>query len=78
MQGQPIAQTGARYDFLDWLRVIAIFVLLFYHAGMLFVGLGLASSMPRKSPSSHGRWTSRIACACHCCSSSLARGCGSH
>jgi glucan biosynthesis protein C len=30
----------ARYDFLDWLRVIAIFVLLFYHTGMLFVGWG--------------------------------------
>src|SRR4051812_44065143 len=27
-----------RYDFLDWLRVIAIFVLLFFHTGMLFVG----------------------------------------
>ena len=23
-----------RYDFLDWLRVIAIFVLLFFHTGM--------------------------------------------
>jgi peptidoglycan/LPS O-acetylase OafA/YrhL len=31
---------GARYDFLDWLRVIAIFVLLFFHTGMLFVGWG--------------------------------------
>ena len=29
---------STRYDFLDWLRVIAIFVLLFYHTGMLFVG----------------------------------------
>jgi glucans biosynthesis protein C len=29
-----------RYDFLDWLRVIAIFVLLFFHTGMLFVGWG--------------------------------------
>lgn len=27
-----------RYEFLDWLRVIAIFILLFYHTGMLFVG----------------------------------------
>ncbi|HEY5810911.1 MAG TPA: acyltransferase, partial [Povalibacter sp.] len=27
-----------RYDFLDWLRVLAIFVLLFFHTGMLFVG----------------------------------------
>ena len=27
-----------RYDFLDWLRVIAIFILLFYHTGMVFVG----------------------------------------
>lgn len=29
-----------RYDFLDWLRVLAIFVLLFFHTGMLFVGWG--------------------------------------
>ncbi len=29
-----------RYEFLDWLRVIAIFVLLFFHTGMLFVGWG--------------------------------------
>ena len=27
-----------RHDFLDWLRVLAIFVLLFFHTGMLFVG----------------------------------------
>jgi glucans biosynthesis protein C len=27
-----------RYEFLDWLRVIAILVLLFFHTGMLFVG----------------------------------------
>ena len=32
--------TAERYDFLDWLRVIAIFVLLFFHTGMLFVGWG--------------------------------------
>jgi glucan biosynthesis protein C len=32
--------TSTRYDFLDWLRVIAIFVLLFFHTGMLFVGWG--------------------------------------
>ena len=31
---------SARYEFLDWLRVIAIFVLLFFHTGMLFVGWG--------------------------------------
>ena len=29
-----------RYDFLDWLRVIAIFVLLFFHTAMMFVGWG--------------------------------------
>ena len=29
-----------RFDFLDWLRVIAIFLLLFFHTGMLFVGWG--------------------------------------
>jgi surface polysaccharide O-acyltransferase-like enzyme len=34
------AGAGERYDFLDWLRVIAIFVLLFFHTGMLFVGWG--------------------------------------
>jgi peptidoglycan/LPS O-acetylase OafA/YrhL len=33
-------QTTERFDFLDWLRVIAIFVLLFFHTGMLFVGWG--------------------------------------
>jgi peptidoglycan/LPS O-acetylase OafA/YrhL len=32
--------TQTRYDFLDWLRVIAIFVLIFFHTGMLFVGWG--------------------------------------
>lgn len=30
--------SAERYDFLDWLRVIAIFILLFYHTGMVFVG----------------------------------------
>ncbi|HEX6637764.1 MAG TPA: acyltransferase family protein [Steroidobacteraceae bacterium] len=35
------ATTSAdRYDFLDWLRVLAIFLLLFFHTGMLFVGWG--------------------------------------
>jgi glucans biosynthesis protein C len=29
-----------RYEFLDWLRVLAIFLLLFFHTGMLFVGWG--------------------------------------
>ena len=29
-----------RHDFLDWLRVMAIFVLIFFHTGMLFVGWG--------------------------------------
>ena len=29
-----------RYEFLDWLRVIAILILLFFHTGMLFVGWG--------------------------------------
>ena len=32
--------TTDRYDFLDWLRVIAILVLLFFHTGMMFVGWG--------------------------------------
>jgi glucan biosynthesis protein C len=31
---------STRYDFLDWLRVLAIFVLLFFHTGMLFTGWG--------------------------------------
>lgn len=31
---------STRYDFLDWLRVLAIFVLLFFHTGMMFVGWG--------------------------------------
>ena len=38
MVGQ--GDTQERYDFLDWLRVIAIFVLLFFHTGMIFVGWG--------------------------------------
>lgn len=29
-----------RFDFLDWLRVMAILLLLFFHTGMLFVGWG--------------------------------------
>jgi glucan biosynthesis protein C len=29
-----------RFEFLDWLRVIAILLLLFFHTGMLFVGWG--------------------------------------
>lgn len=32
--------SNERYDFLDWLRVIAIFVLFFFHTGMIFVGWG--------------------------------------
>ena len=32
--------SSTRYDFLDWLRVLAIFVLLFFHTGMIFVGWG--------------------------------------
>lgn len=33
-------ESRERYDFLDWLRVIAIFVLFFFHTGMIFVGWG--------------------------------------
>src|SRR3954447_7944866 len=36
--GGVMQASNTRYDFLDWLRVIAIFVLLFFHTGMLFVG----------------------------------------
>jgi glucans biosynthesis protein C len=32
--------SASRYEFLDWLRVLAIFALLFFHTGMLFVGWG--------------------------------------
>jgi peptidoglycan/LPS O-acetylase OafA/YrhL len=32
------ANHSHRYEFLDWLRVMAILVLLFFHTGMLFVG----------------------------------------
>jgi len=31
---------NTRYEFLDWLRVLAILMLLFFHTGMLFVGWG--------------------------------------
>jgi glucan biosynthesis protein C len=34
------SSASTRFEFLDWLRVIAIFVLLFFHTGMLFVGWG--------------------------------------
>jgi glucans biosynthesis protein C len=34
------ASMSERYDFLDWLRVIAILVLLLFHTGMIFVGWG--------------------------------------
>src|SRR5690349_20403183 len=34
------SNAGERFDFLDWLRVIAILVLLFFHTGMIFVGWG--------------------------------------
>jgi glucan biosynthesis protein C len=33
-------ETTPRYHFLDWLRVLAILALLFFHTGMLFVGWG--------------------------------------
>lgn len=43
-------QTAARFEFLDWLRVIAIFVLLFFHTGMLFVGWGWHITNPEIIP----------------------------
>jgi glucan biosynthesis protein C len=37
----PVNSTkSVRYDFLDWLRVAAIFLLLMMHSGMIFSGLG--------------------------------------
>jgi glucans biosynthesis protein C len=33
-------QTNPRCEFLDWLRVLAILLLFFFHTGMLFVGWG--------------------------------------
>lgn len=39
-----------RYDFLDWLRVIAIFVLFFFHTGMIFVGWGWHIANDRTIP----------------------------
>jgi glucans biosynthesis protein C len=35
-----LTDKSTRYEFLDWLRVIAILLLLFFHTGMLFVGWG--------------------------------------
>jgi glucan biosynthesis protein C len=48
----PAMQTTdtTRYEFLDWLRVIAIFVLLFFHTGMLFVGWGWHVVNPETIP----------------------------
>lgn len=40
MNANTQSAVSTRYDFLDWLRVIAIFVLLFFHTGMMFVGWG--------------------------------------
>ncbi len=37
-QTTQLTITEGRYEFLDWLRVIAILLLLFFHTGMLFVG----------------------------------------
>jgi glucans biosynthesis protein C len=39
-----------RYDFLDWLRLLAIGVLLFFHTGMLFVGWGWHITNAEKIP----------------------------
>lgn len=35
-----MSDTSHRHDFLDWLRVMAIAVLIFFHTGMIFVGWG--------------------------------------
>jgi glucans biosynthesis protein C len=40
MVPEVIMESTARYHFLDWLRVLAIAALLFFHTGMLFVGWG--------------------------------------
>jgi glucan biosynthesis protein C len=39
---------STHYDFLDWLRAIAILLLLFFHTGMIFVGWGwhIENSVP--------------------------------
>ncbi len=42
-------QTLRRYD-LDWLRVIAIITLLFYHTGMIYVSWGWHIKSPQTSP----------------------------
>lgn len=42
-------QTVRRYD-LDWLRVIAIITLLFYHTGMIYVSWGWHIKSPQTSP----------------------------
>ena len=62
------ARHNSRYEFLDWLRVIAIFVLLFFHTGMMFVGWGWHIENAETSLRCSCRWTSRIGCACRCCS----------
>ncbi|WP_128548534.1 acyltransferase family protein [Larkinella soli] len=43
------APSTRRYD-LDWLRVIAIVILLFYHTGMIFVSWGWHIESPNTSP----------------------------
>jgi glucan biosynthesis protein C len=43
-------ESTARYHFLDWLRVLAIGVLLFFHTGMLFVGWSWHLTNPQTVP----------------------------
>jgi len=47
----PATTPKVRHDFLDWLRVIAIFVLIFFHTGMIFVGWGWHVVNPQTIPS---------------------------
>ena len=58
------ANTPERYDFLDWLRVIAILVLLFFHIGMIFVGWGWHIVNTETIALLRSRWISRTGCAC--------------
>ena len=65
----PMHRDRTRYDFLDWLRVIAIFVLLFFHTGMLFVGWGWhIENAETIDGAAVADGHLRIACACRCCS----------
>jgi len=56
---------------LDWLRLIAIIILLFFHTGM-WLTRGVHVKNNETTTSFHIGWFGRIISVCHCCFSSPA------